>query len=179
MAKGKLTYKQFVTKYNKAEDKVAFCKSHIVNSYVNYETKLTEVRRIAELGNYSSIPSLVEGEGEKTIFKRNTPIMYYLLKMRLLNDYTDIDIKDNEELETFNALEEIGAVDTLISSIPENEVAKWDAMLQMTNDDIYANERDIVSYLETKVDALSVVMDTMLSGLGEVANKLELTQNED
>ena len=179
MAKGKITYKQFVTKYKSSEDKVTFCKSHIVNTYVTYEEKLTEVRRIADLGNYSSIPSLEDENESKKIFKRNTPIMYYLLKMRLLNDYTDIEIKDGEELEVFNALEEIGAVDYLTSSIPENEVTKWHTMLQMVNDDIYANERDIVSYLETKVDALSMVMDAMLSGLGEVANKLELTQNED
>ena len=179
MAKGKITYKQFVTKYNNSENKAAFCKSHIVNNYVAYEEKLTEVRRIADLGNYSSVPSLEDENESKTIFKRNTPIMYYLLKMRLLNDYTDIEIKDGEELETFNALEEVGAVDALVSSISENEVTKWHTMLQMVNDDIYMNEREIVSYLETKTDALSMVMDTMLSGLGEVANKLELIQNED
>ena len=175
--KGKLTYKQFITKFNAAEDKAVFCRMHIVNNYVDYQTKLTEVRKIAELGNYSSI-TVNEEEEARTIFKRNTPIMYYLLKMRLLIDYTDIDIKDGEELEIFNALEEIGAVDALLSSIPEDEVTKWTKMLQMVNDDIYMNERDLVSYLETKVDALGMVMNTMLTGLGEVAQRLETT-NED
>ena len=120
MAKGEITYKQFVTKYNNSDNKAAFCKSHIVNTYVSYEEKLTEIRRIAELGNYSSIPSMENESESKTIFKRNTPIMYYLLKMRLLIDYTDIEIKDGEELDVFNALEEIGAIDGLISSISEN-----------------------------------------------------------
>lgn len=180
MAKGKITYKQFVTKFNNAEDKVEFCKSHIINKYVDYQTKLTEVRRIADLGNYSSIPSFEENEGgqERRIYKRNTPIMFYLLKMRLLINYTDIEIKDGEELDAFNALEEIGAVDGLISSIPENETIKWNTMLQMTNDDIYANERDFASYLDTKVDALGMVLNTLLSGLGEVADRLE-SQDED
>lgn len=180
MAKGKITYKQFVTKFNNAEDKVEFCKSHIVNKYVDYQTKLTEVRRIADLGNYSSVSSFEENEEgqERRIYKRNTPIMFYLLKMRLLMDYTDVEIKDGEELDAFNALEEIGAVDGLISSIPENEITKWNTMLQMTNDDIYANERDFASYLDTKVDALGMILNTLLSGLGEVAGRLE-SQDED
>lgn len=176
MAKGKITYKQFVTQYKRSEDTAEFCKSHIITSYVDYQTKLTEIRKIADLGNYSSIPALAES-GEMRIFRRNTPIMYYLLKMRLLIDYTDIDIKDGEELEVFNALDEIGAVDNLISSIPENEVVKWNTMLQMVNDDIYMNDRDLTSFLETKVEALSVVMNTMLSGLEEVADRLG-TANE-
>ena len=179
MAKGKITYKQFITKFNNAEDKVEFCKLHITNKYVDYQTKLTEVRKIADIGSYSSIPSLVEGEEDRKVYKRNTPIMYYLLKMRLLADYTDIDIKDGEELETFNALEEVGAVDGLLASIPENELTKWHTMLEMTNDDIYANERDFASYLDTKIDAVTMVLNTLLSGLGDVVGKLESEQNED
>ena len=175
--KGKITYKQFVTKYNAAktdEDKKVFCQSHIVKTYVDYQTKLTEVQIIAKQGNYS-LDADVNG---KRLFKRSSPTMYFLLKMRLIEDYTDIEIGDNV-LDIFNALDEIGALDCLISSIPENEIIKWNAMLDMVNDDIYINERDIVSYLETKTEAVSMVLDTMLSGLGEVAQKLELTQNED
>lgn len=179
MAKGKVTYKQFVTKYNSSEDKAEFCKSHIVNKYVDYHTKLSEVNRIVDIGNHSSALLLSDNDNDKIGYWRNTPIMYYLLKLKLLELYTDINIKEGEELQTYNALEEIGAIDNLVSSIPENEVMKWNSMLQMVNDDIYINERDLVSYLESKVDALNVVLDTMLSGLGEVANKLELVQNED
>lgn len=177
--KGKVTYKQFVTKYNDTEDKIEFCKSHIINNYIDYQTKLSEVNRIADLGNHSSILFLDDNANEKQGYLRNTPVMYFLLKMKLLECYTDINIKEGEDLQVYNALEEIGAIDALISSIPESEVAKWNSMLQMVNDDIYINERDLVSYLDTKVDALSVVLDTMLSGLETVVNKLELAQNED
>lgn len=174
-AKGKITYKQFAKKFIDANDKVEFCKSHIVKTYVDYQTKRSETESIARQGNYLTDTNI----NGKPLFKRNTATMYFLLKLRLLVNYTDIEVKESEILDLFNALDEIGAIDCITSSIPENEITKWNAMLEMANDDIYINERDLVSYLETKTEAVGMVLDTVLSGLGEVAQKLELNQNED
>lgn len=180
MAKGKMTYQQFVTKYNNtSEDKrQELCASHIVKQYVDYELKITDIRKIAEICNYSTMDDPADETKKKVFFKRNTPFMYYLLKLRLLSHYTNIDIKDGEELKAFNALDEIGALDGLISCIPETEVIKWNTTLEMVNDDIYLNERDLSSFLDTKMDALSMVMGTMLEGLGEITQRLEVA-NED
>ena len=180
MAKTKFTYKMIVTKFNNADEdkKVDILKSHIVKQYVDYQTKLSDIRTIVQIGNYVTIPDPANSEVEREIFKRNTPVMYYLLKLRLIANYTDIEIKDGEELEAYNALEEIDVLDKLISLIPENEIVKWNTMLQMVNDDVYMNERDLPSYLDTKLNATGMVLDTLLSSLGEFTNKLESMQDE-
>lgn len=181
MAKGKITYQQFVTKYNKtsAENIKELCDSHIINQYVSWEDKLTNITTIVDICNHQSMSDPLDSTKQIIYFRRNTPLMYYWMKVRLLSCYTDIEIKEGEELKAFNTLDEIGAVDALISCIPENEVIKWNTMLDMMNDDLYMNERDLASYLDTKVDSLSMVLDTMLNGLGELTQKLEMVQDED
>lgn len=181
MAKGKITYKQFVTKFNNTalDKRQELCTSHIVNQYVDYQTKIANIQKIVDIGNYMEMIDPMDSTKKSTIFRRNTPIMYYWLKIRLLSYYTDIDIKDGEEINIFNALDEIGAVDALISCIPETEVIKWNTTLEMMNDDIYINERDLSSYLDTKLDAMGMVFDTMMGQLGEFSQKLEVLKDED
>ena len=181
MAKGKMTYHQFVTKYKETPDdkKQDLCASHIVNQYVSWEDKLANISKIVDICNHEFAPDPLDSTKQITYFRRNTPLMYYWMKVRLLSCYTDIEIKEGEELKAFNALDEIGAVDALISCIPDNEVIKWNTTLDMMNDDLYINERDLASYLDTKVDSLSMVLDTMLNGLGELTQKMEMVQDED
>lgn len=180
--KGKITYKQLITKIKNAssvDNLKELIQSHVVVKYVDYQTKLTEINRIAEVGNYSSIPDPEEEGKEKRIFQRNTPAMYYLMQLRLVIDYTDIKIEDGEMLEAYNALSEIGVMDGIIASIPEAEVKQWQTLLDMINDDIYMNERDMASYLDTKLDATKLVIDMMVNQLGELANKLETQANNE
>lgn len=180
--KGKITYKQFITKFEKTEqDKIdEFLSNHIVASYVDYAEKLNDVKNITSIGNFDIVPSADGNDTEKRIYKRNTPIMYFLLKIRLLVHYTDIDIEEGENsLEIYTTLEKLGILDRLIALIPETEIKKWNTLLDMVNNDIYMNERDFAGYLDTKVDAAGMMLDTMLSSLGDVISKLELAQNED
>lgn len=181
MAKGKMTYQQFVTKYKVTSDdkKKELCMSHIVNQYVSWEDKLANISKIVDICNHQSMSDPLDSTKQIIYFHRNTPLMYYWIKVRLLSYYTNIEIKEGQELAAFNALDEIGAVDALISCIPENEVIKWNTMLDMMNDDLYMNERDLASYFETKIDSLGMVTDTILASLGELTQKLEMVQDED
>ena len=183
MAKGKMTYQQFVTKYKETSDdkKKELCMFHIVNQYVSWEDKLANISKIVDICNHQSMPDPLESDSTKQIvyFHRNTPLMYYWIKIRLLSCYTNIEIKEGQELAAFNALDEIGAVDALISCIPDNEVVKWNATLEMMNDDLYMNERDLASYFETKINSLSMVTDTILASLGEFSQRLEEIKDED
>lgn len=181
MAKGKITYQQFITKFKKLttpEEIEQFVESHIVTKYVNYNVKLANIKQIVELGNHTDIPA-IDSDDTKKVFKRNTPLMYLWMELRLLENYTDITIPEDEILTAYDALSEIGAINVLLSSIPEIELKRWQRIFEMANDDVYTNERDIASFFETKIDSLEVVLNTMLSGLGEVASKLELANNED
>ena len=175
----KTPYKMFVAKFKNTEpDKIEdFLKRSIVTDYVNYETKLAEITKICELCNYTEILDLENPDQKKRVFKRNTPFMYYWIKLRMIANYTNIEITEGEELAAYNALDEIGAIDAITTLLPEAEVTKWMTMLQMINDDIYMNERDIAGYLDTKMDAVGIVLNTMLSGLSEVVGKLEDKEN--
>ena len=181
--KEKISYKEFIAKYKDildADDQDAletFLRQYIVNTFVNQESKVAEVIKICDLGNHVSIPDLENPGQTKRIFKRDTVTMYYMLKLRLIANYTNIDIKENEWLEAFNALDKLGLIDLLIEFMPEVEIEKWYKMLQMTNDDIYMNERDFAGYLDTKVDAVSIMFDTILSSLSTVMGKLEDKEN--
>ena len=175
--KGKITYKQLITKVknvSSVDNLKELIQSHVVVKYVDYQTKLTEINRIAEVGNYYSAPDPEDSNVEKRIFHRNTPAMYYLMQLRLVINYTDIEIdEDNGMLEAYNALSEMGIIDAIVASIPETEVVQWQKMLDMVNDDIYMNERDMASYLDTKLDATKLVLNMMTNQLGELVNRLE------
>lgn len=181
MAKGNFTYQQVITKYkNAAEDKKDdILKGMIVKEYVDYQTKLTEVRKIVDLCSHSSIPDPADNSKEKSIYRKDTPLMYFLLKIRLIKAYTNIEIADDKVFEAYNTLDEVGMLDKLLSFVPETETAKWTTMLQMIDDDMYANERDLASYLDTKIDALGLVLGTMAQQLGDFSQKLEAIGTDD
>lgn len=172
--KGKITYQQFITKYKNTEEekREELVKEQIITSYVTYQEKLGDVKAIVDIGNHDTVPNPTE-DGEVTIFRRNTPIMYYFWKIKMIDRYTNIKVEDGKELEMYNALEELGLVDELLQSIPVMELKKYSELIEMVNDDLYMNERDIPSFFETKVDALGLVLNTLLSSLGELGKAAE------
>lgn len=180
--KGGVTYKQLITKFkNTAEDeRKDLLQSHIVKQYVPYEEKLSRVTTIARICNHSSVPDVNEPDSDKTVevFKRNTPAMFYFLKLEFVRSYTDIKIEDDELRDAYNALEELGILDGIINLIPENEITKYTTMLQMVNDDMYMNERDIPSFFETKVDALRLVINGLLDVAVPLIQQISANANE-
>lgn len=174
-----------VAKYkelNTDEEKKEFVERHIKTNYVNYEQKVTDVSSIVNIGNHTTIPDPSDETKTIIIYKKNTPAMYYLLKLTLLKNYSDIDIDitadDGSVLRAYNQLESIGFIDVFIALLPKEEVTKYHSMLEMANDDVYVNERDIASYLDTKIDAFGVVLNMMIGALGDFINKIEVV-NED
>lgn len=167
-------YKDFKTE----DEQKDFILRHIKKNYVNYEQKITDIERIVEIGNHKEIEDPTDKTKSIVIFKRNTPIMYYFLKLTLLKNYSDIVIESGQELEAYNLLESIGFLDAYISLLPEIEVTKYYSIFDMANNDIYTNERDVASYFDTKIDAFSTVLNMMVSSLGEFTQNLEDKENE-
>ena len=175
-----------VSKYKELkseEEKQAFILKHIKNNYINYEQKITEVTNIVNIGNHTEIVDPSDSTRTLNIFKRNTPIMYYLLKLTLIRNYSDIELDNNADegqtLRSYNLLESMGFIDAFIAVLPETEVQKYHTILEMMNNDIYTNERDIASFLETKIDSLTAVVGAILSAFSEVANNAQDDQIED
>lgn len=174
-----------VSKYkalNTDEEKEAFIKRCIKTTYVNYEQKYADVTNIVNPGNHTVMTDPTDETKMIKVFRRDTPMMYYQLKLTFLRNYSDIEFEsktdDRMALRSYNLLESIGFIDSFIASLPENEVAKYHSMLDMMNDDMYLNERDVASFFDTKIDALSMVLNTTLGSLGEVINSIEQNNNE-
>ena len=76
-----------VAKYkelNTDEEKKEFVEKHIKTNYVNYEQKVTDVSSIVNIGNHATIPDPSDETKTIIIYKKNTPAMYYLLKLTFL-----------------------------------------------------------------------------------------------
>lgn len=172
---------QFIDEYKaiKEDDKKQeYLQNRIVNTYVNYQQKLADIENIVDVGNHVTIFDPDDPGKLTTKFKRNSPVMYLLLRRFLIQEYTDIELPEEGEtgIEDINLLESEGLMDALIYCIPEIEVARYNDLLSMANNDIYMNERDIASFMESKISAMSFVLNTLLSQLDKIPglnNELE------
>ena len=135
----------FIKEYKKAADKDKFLKSHIVNTYVNYERKTALCENIVNASMYTT-------ENNQKHFRQNSPVKNELTLLSLVTEYTDIEIGDTGEemLAAFNELNKEGVFGGIISNIPETEYVEFTTLLDMVTDDFLANERDLISYIETK-----------------------------
>lgn len=161
----KMTVKDFIDKYDRLSSdkaKEEFVKSTIYKRYLNYEDKIAMCTNIVNCSCYVTI-------NEKRKFKQNTPVKYMLHRLSIIDKYTSISIDFSAAVETFNMLEKKELIDKIINTVPDNELRKIDAIMQMVTDDIYENERSLISYIDTKFEEMSLLGSSLLEGLGDVA----------
>lgn len=159
---------EFVGDYKIASDKAKYCAKRVVNKYVTYENKIAQCEAI--VNNTTHVKA-----GDMEFYTKNTPGQYLMFTLTLINLYTDIEIDFSNSLASFNALDEIGAIDTLMSVIPESEYTKFNTILQMIIDDHYENERSLVGYIDNKFRALEVVFGSLLTEENKAAINNALT----
>ena len=165
-----MKYTDFIQKYKIAKDKETLAKKHIKRQYVPYAEKLAEAKKIADLSTHITIE-------DKTIYYKNTPILYFLKTTRLLALYTDIEQGEESDINVFyDSLAEIGAFDALLSQIPESEITQISAMIDMCVSDIYENERDISAFLDTKFEAMGMTLNTMFNSFKEALSESNLEE---
>lgn len=151
-----MNYKKFIEEYNNANDKMKCIHRHITSEYVSYQDKIVQCRKIIDTTCRKTIN--IKGQ-ERSVFWLDSPMRHMFYIITLLSFYTDIEWnksvgEDNENLVVFNELSRCGAIYDLIDSIPAFEKAAFDTVLDMVYDDVYENERSIVSYCDSKIDAV-------------------------
>lgn len=152
---------EFVTKYKviKNEDTAKeYVEKHIKNVYVPYEKKIDICERIINATSY------IEVDGVK-IYKKNSPAEFMLFELNIIDLYTDIKVDFNSMLAEFNMLNEFGLIEAIASLIPTREYVEFNTLLDMKKDDTYQNERDLVSWFETKYSALSLAFSGIIEKL--------------
>ena len=155
-----MDFTKFIQQFKVAKDKEAFVKKHIVKQYISYGVKLTLAHSIAKTCTHISIDG-------KDYYKKDTPAQYFTTIMQLVKQYTDIAFEDSNIAAVYDALMEVGALSSILASIPESEVAEFRALVDMCVSDIYDNERDITSFLETKFEAINLSVEQIMNGLTE------------
>lgn len=134
------------------EEKNKFIKKHIVKTYIPYLYKITVANQIVT-------NSSVDEDGKYQI---NSPIRYMLFCQQLLIAYTDIEQSNESPLNDYDLLEQEGVFEKLISFIGR-DYDRFMTVLNMTMDDYIANNRDLASYMDKKIEDLKDFIDMLSS----------------
>ncbi len=147
-----MTAEQFINNYNTAADKNKFLSDCITTKYVKYTEKVADCRKIVNI--------TFEIMGDKK-FCVDSPAQFVIFVMNLIYRYTDID-RSEMVVADFESLDEINLVNEILEKIPERELSSYNTILNMCKDDYISNNRDLVSFLETKIDSMSASINAIL-----------------
>ena len=125
-----MTVQEFIDLYNSYEDNIEDLELEIVE-YVPFLQKVNLCKAIIEDTTYD----------EKKNFKMNSALRNLLYKLVLVDTYTDVDIDFGDPYEEYDALESEYALTTLLSYIDEEEIRRFDEIMQCELNDLYQNER--------------------------------------
>ena len=153
---GKISLDAFLREYKvaaKQKDSALenFIKKHITTDYISFLQKDAICTSIVEVTTH------VES-GNKKIIIVNSTSRYLLFIMRLIDLYTDIEIDftDINFVKQYDELNKIGALNVLINSIPENEYAEFDTILNMKMDDFRDNEYSLTAIIYNLKESLTL-----------------------
>ena len=149
----------FIKQIAMNKDKETYVTSKLAKSYIPYEEKQAACENIVRT------TSVVKSENGE-LYRRNTPACDLLFNLTLIDKYFEIDIDFGNALKEYNALEEKDYITLLLRAIPEREYVAWQKMFSMVANDYMENERSLVSYLDTKIEALNKTTES-LSGIIE------------
>lgn len=140
---------------------------HIEIMYMPYAEKCAFVKSVVENSSY------IEAAGRK-IYRRNTASMLFIFTMQLIARYTDVEINNDDVVRDYDALMESGVMNQLMTQIPEEEIKILRGMLDMQCDDEEMNNRSLISFFETRADALQMLLDGFIKVLDkpEVQEKI-------
>lgn len=151
-----ISINDFIRCYNeKSQDrKQEYIEKHIVVKYIPYTEKIALCESIIKNTCTVTID-------DKTMFSSNSPAREMFFKLALIKKYTDIEIDFSKCVEQYDLLEEKEITFEIISLLPEVEIERLNNMLSSMLEDYMMNNRDLVSYIETKIDSLEILFNEM------------------
>lgn len=177
----KIKLKMFIACYRKQVNdslKVKYLENNLkVVGYVPYEKKLTFAQRIVDFSCYRN-----EGTEEepRIVFHVDTPMREFLFQRGLIELYTNLEIDNDAFLEHYNALNELGIMDYILATIPEEEIATLRDLVDMVYSDEMTNNYEIHGYIKNQVsriiDVGSVLLELVLE---KVSQKIDALDKKD
>lgn len=141
----------FIKELNKADNKVAFVDSHIdSNKYVPYEVKVKICQNIVESS------CLEDGR-----VKYNTPALFMLYDLAIIEQYTDIEIDYEISTQIYNNLLQNNIISLVkeTSIFPPKELDAFDEILDWVLNDFKMNEGSFIGWLNNRVDNLGTLLE--------------------
>lgn len=161
---------KFIEELNGSQNKVAYVREHVVIDYVPYTQKVSLCYRVAEYTTHSQVQ-------DKKVFHVDSAMRYMLFVYAIIETYTDIELgRDEERIKAFDLLEKYNVMSFIVDVLGD-EYTRLDTILKMQVDDIYGNERDITSFIETKIEALGLVTERM-DKINEQENQRHISTEE-
>lgn len=155
----KITVTEFVTKYNslKSNDvREKYAESMIIkDKYVDYLVKQKYAQDIISI-------SCLDNKGHIKINSCKKYMMYINI---LLTLYTNIEMSEKNCVAEFDMLDRENLIDTLLKYIPEEELGKFDTIMQMCYDDFMTNNYEIHAFITKTADDVINRMTAMVSPL--------------
>ncbi len=168
-----MTVDEFIKEYEQKKKKVDYTPAnHITLKYMPHAKKIAFVKGIINASSYDEVNG-------KKIYKRDTPNMMFLFSMRLVKEYTDIEVVDSEVVQNYDALVSSGAMNSILDAIPSEEVKLLKGMLDLARDDLEVNTRSLVSFLETKFESMDLAMESILKVLDKPEIKEKINEFKD
>lgn len=155
----KITVTEFVTKYNslKSNDvREKYAESMIIkDKYVDYLVKQKYAQDIISI-------SCLDNKGH---IKINSCKKYMMYINTLLTLYTNIEMSEKNCVAEFDMLDRENLIDTLLKYIPEEELGKFDTIMQMCYDDFMTNNYEIHAFITKTADDVINSMAAIVSPL--------------
>ena len=171
---GKISVDGFLREYSVAAKQngsamETFIKKHIVTDYVDFLTKSVHCEYIVDATSYIK-------DGDKKIVKINSINRFMLFTMRLIDLYTDIEINSQNIVGDYDKLNKAGALNVIISAIPDNEYAEFSTILNMQLDDFRDNQYSLTALLYNLKQSFSL-SDEVLTEVLQSPEIQELVKN--
>lgn len=155
----KITVTEFVTRYNslKSNDvREKYAESMIIkDKYIDYLVKQKYAQDIISI-------SCLDNKGH---IKINSCKKYMMYINTLLTLYTNIEMSEKNCVAEFDMLDRENLIDTLLKYIPEEELGKFDTIMQMCYDDFMTNNYEIHAFITKTADDVINRMTAMVSPL--------------
>lgn len=160
-----LEYKNLATKTLKSN----YIKDHlVVEPYISIMTKINTCENLIHTTMHDIEDDVIKG------FKMNTPVMYIIYSLNLVNLYTNLIVDFSNTVGTFDALSESGALSEILKKIPERETKEFAEIRDMVQNDFLSNKFNIYNFAEEQITKATVLFGTFANdGLDKLNNFLD------
>ena len=163
---GKISVDAFIREYGVAAKQKgsamdSFIGKHIITKYIDFIKKSVICEGIVDTTCHII-------DGDRKIVKINNANRNLFFIMKLIENYTDIEFANEKVVETYDKLNEVGAIDVILDAIPDSEYSEFQNILNMKMNDFRDNEYSLTAILYNFKESLSISEEVINSVIEEL-----------